>query len=202
MVQVVPLQPVQQDEVIDVFTDAFEDYPLMRWVLEAEGGTPDGLRKLITLFVSRRVMRGGPMLGVFDRKRLVAAATLTRPLEPEPPQSVAALTDDTWRTLGDVARERYQAYTDTVSPFFTSMGAHLHLNMLGVRASHMGRGLARPLLEAVQQMSDDDPGSSGVSLTTERDRNVQLYEHFGYAVVAHNPVSDAVKTWGLFRRRA
>lgn len=190
--------------MIDVFTDAFHDYPLMRWVLGA--GSDDGsrLRRLITLFVSRRVMRGGPMFGVFDGTRLVGAATLTRPVEPEAPTSVATLTDDTWQVLGEDVRVRYQAYSDTVAPFFATVGPHLHLNMLGVRASYAGQGLARPLLDAVQQMSDEDPNSAGVSLTTERDRNVQLYEHFGYEVVAHQPVSAEVATWGLvnFRKRS
>ena len=45
-------------------------------------------------------------------------------------------------------------------------------------------------------MSDADPNSTGVSLTTERDRNVKLHEHFGYGVIAHKQVSDGIQTWG------
>jgi hypothetical protein len=37
--------------------------------------------------------------------------------------------------------------------------------MIGVRRSHVGRGLGRKLLEAVHQMSDADDGSTGVSST-------------------------------------
>ena len=76
----------------------------------------------------------------------------------------------------------------------------IHLNMIGIRNSHKGQGLARPILDAVHQMSDADPNSTGVSLTTERDRNVKLHEHFGYGVIAHKQVSDGIQTWGLFRR--
>jgi hypothetical protein len=72
--------------------------------------------------------------------------------------------------------------------------------MIGVRHAEMGRGLARPLLEAVARLSHDDPGSCGVSLTTEVPRNLTLYEHFGYHVVGHARVSPALETWGLYSR--
>jgi hypothetical protein len=160
------------------------------------------VRRLIAFFVSRREMRGGPMLGIADGSRLVGAAALTLPIEPAPPPGITALDIEVWRELGEPARARYQAYADITSPFFTGVGRHHHLNMIGIRCSHKGQGLARPILEAVRQMSDNDPDSTGVSLTTERDRNVRLYEHFGYGVIAHKQVSDEVETWGLFRPRS
>jgi GNAT superfamily N-acetyltransferase len=201
MPDAIPLPPESRDEVIDVFADAFHDYSLMRWVVGPEGDVAGRVRRLIAFFVSRRVMRGGPMLGMVDGQRLVGAAALTLPVEPAPPPGITALEVEVWRDLGEAARMRYQAYSDTTSPFFRNVGRHLHLNMIGIRCSHKGQGLARPLLEAVWQMADRDPGSTGVSLTTERERNVRLYEHFGYAVVAHARVSDEVETWGLVRRR-
>lgn len=202
MFRAIPLAVDRQDDVIDVFADAFHDYPVMRWVVGPEGDVAARVRRLITLFVSRRVMRGGPMLGVFDADRLVGAAILTLPVEPEPPPGTIALAEDAWRDLGEGARARYQVYADVTAPFFTNVGSHHHLNMIGIRGSHAGRGLARPLLDAVQDMCTGDPASTGVSLTTERLKNVQLYEHFGYAVVAHQQVSDGLETWGLVRCRS
>lgn len=186
-------------DVVDVLADAFRDYPVMRWVVGPDGDVPARVRRVIELFVSRRVMRGGPMLGVFDADRLVGAAILTLPVEPEPPSGITALADSAWRDLGEAARGRYQVYADTTSPFFSGVGLHHHLNMIGIRASHAGRGLARPLLEAVHEMAHADPRSAGVSLTTELARNVTLYEHFGYGVIAHNAVGQTFETWGLFK---
>lgn len=200
--EAIPLPPERRDDVIDVFADAFHDYPLMQWVVGPEGDVAARVRRLIAFFVSRRVMRGGPMLGVIDGPRLVGAAALTLPNEPAPPPSITALDVDVWRDLGEPARMRYQAYADTTSPFFARIGPHHHLNMIGIRCSHMGQGLARPLLDAVVRMSDADPNSNGVSLTTERARNVKLYEHFGYSVISHKTVSEDVQTWGLLRRRS
>ena len=200
--EAIPLPPDRRDEVIDVFADAFHDYSLMQWVVGPEGDVAGRVRRLIAFFVSRRVMRGGPMLGVVEGNHLVGAAALTLPSEPAPPPGITTLDVDVWRDLGEPARMRYQAYSDTTSPFFRSVGPHHHLNMIGIRRSYKGTGLARPMLDAVHLMSDADPHSTGVSLTTERSRNVKLYEHFGYSVIAHKRVSDEVETWGLVRRRS
>ena len=201
MLEAIPLPPERRDDVIDVFADAFDDYPLMHWVVGPGRDAAGRVRRLIAFFVSRRVMRGGPLLGVVDGNRLVGAAAITLPAEPAPPPGITALDIEVWRDLGHPARERYQSYAETTAPFFTRLGRHYHLNMIGIRNSHKGRGLARPIIDAVHRMSDADADSTGVSLTTERDRNVKLYEHFGYGVIAQKQVSDDVQTWGLFRRR-
>jgi len=196
------LTPNHRDDVIDVLSDAFHDYPVMRWVVGDDGDVPARVRRLITLFVTRRVMRGGPMFGVFDGARLVGAAILTLPVEPDPPTELATLADETWRDLGEGARTRYQAYAEATAPFFAGVGPHHHLNMIGVRTAHAGQGWARPLLDAVHQLADADPASAGVSLTTERIKNVKLYEYFGYGVIAERPVDEALTTWGLVRPSA
>ena len=195
----------QAGEVIDVLADAFHDYPVMRFVVGPDDDVEARVRRLITLFVTRRVLRGGPMFGVFDGNQLVSAAILTLPREPELPADKAALATElaehAWRDLGEFARARYQTYADTASRFFSDVGPHHHLNMIGVRRSHAGLGLARPMLDAVAGLAAGDAASAGVSLTTERPRNVALYEHFGYRVVAHAEVTPGFESWGMFRAR-
>ena len=202
------LPPERVDDIVDVMADAFLGYPVMRWVAGGEG-TPQVLaareRRLVDLFVRRRIARGGPAFGVSDREHstgkslLVAAAILTLPQEPEPPSEVARMTAATWLVLGDDARRRYDAYAKAAS-LFDALPPHHHLNMIGVRSPHKGRGLARPLLEAVRALAEADPGSAGVSLTTENPRNVELYRHFGFEVIAEADPAPDLKTWGMFQR--
>ncbi len=109
----------------------------------------------------------------------------------------AAMADKTWRDLGDDVRGRYDAYVNATKTFQID-APHHYLNMIGVRSLHHGQGLARPLLEAVRRMAAEDPTSCGVLLTTEREQNVGLYEHFGYVVVGHVRVSPSLESWGLF----
>lgn len=195
-------------EIVSVLADAFHDYPVMRHVLgpDVPGvGAPYNVRlhRLVQLFVSARAYRNEPLLGVRDDDgALVGAAVMTLPSSPEhPPPTFIALRESIWAELGADARARYDAY-GSAAQFFTAMAPHHHLNMIGVRRAQQRLGLARELLDAVRRLANDDPQSSGVSLTTERPENVPLYEHFGYRVVGHARISAGVETWGLFRERS
>ena len=193
-------------EIVSVLTDAFHDYPVMRYVLGPD--TPDAgapypvrLHRLVQLFAAGRAYRQDPMLGIRDdRGVMLGAAVMTQPRPPEPPPAFVALRESIWAELGAAPRARYDIYAAAAN-FFASMGPHHHLNMIGVRRAHQGLGVARELLTAVHELASADPDSSGVSLTTERSQNVALYEHFGYRVVGHTRVAPGLESWGLFRDR-
>jgi len=186
-------------EIVSVFSDAFYDYPVMRHVVGAARPYERRLRRLIELFASRRASSGEPMLGIRDaRGVLVAAATMALPGESDLPAGFVALRESTWSVLGADARARYETFTAVTQQFIVT-SPHHYLDMIGVRRSHQGRGLARALLEAVHDVAGSDQRSSGVRLTTEFAANVTLYEHFGYRVRGRAPVADGLETWTLFR---
>jgi GNAT superfamily N-acetyltransferase len=202
---VTPLSFDNVVEVVSVFTDAFHDYPVMRYVLgpDAPGGAPYNVRlhRLFQLFVSGRAYRNEPMLGIRDGTgKLVGAVAMSLPDAQDPPPAFIALRESIWAELGGDARARYDAYASAAG-FFTKAPRHHHLNMIGVRRSQQRTGLARVLLTAVHDLAEADANSAGVSLTTERAENVTLYEHFGYRVDGHVRVSSELETWGLFRPR-
>ena len=186
-------------EVVAVLADAFTGYPVMTYVLGADRADPDRLHRLIHLFVFRRIRLGGPMWGVrSDDGRLIGAAVMTLPREPEPSPEVPAERDRVWTALGEDCRLRHDAYGAVAKTVLISEPHH-HLNMIGVRRANHGQGLARPLLEAAIQLASADPDSAGLTLTTETAKNVRLYEHFGFHVVGTARVSTEFETWGLFR---
>jgi ribosomal protein S18 acetylase RimI-like enzyme len=187
------------DEVVDVFCEAFRDYPVMRFVLgPGRSDFERDLRTLIGFFVMARALRGEYLFGIRGPNGLLqAAATVSRPGTPMP-ESLVALRDEVWAELGADARARYEAYGAAQAPF-ERPEPHLHLNMLGVRRASKGRGLGRALLDRVHGLSRDDPRSSGVSLATEDPANVALYQHMGYAVTGQTVVSPELRTWALYR---
>lgn len=183
--------------IAEVLSEAFRDYPVMRHVIGDEPDYDARLRRLVGFFVARRLRQGGPGFGVIEGGDVVAAAVLTRPVEPEMPPEVADLRDELWAELGEPARRRYDGYAAATRAFFDERPHH-HLNMIGVRDAHRGRGLARPILTAMRELAARDPGSAGVSLTTEVPANVRLYEHFGYTVTAHVQIAPGFESWGMF----
>ena len=193
-------------EIVSVISDAFRDYPVMRYVLGADTpshGAPYEVRlhRVVQLFVSARAYRDEPLMGVRDeRVALIAAAVMSYAPTADPPPTFIALRESIWAELGADARGRAESYADA-SAFFGELGTHHHLNMIGVRRTHQGLGLGRELLDAVQKLAARDPQSTGVSLTTELPENVKLYEHFGFRVVGHKRVGPGLETWGMFRDR-
>jgi ribosomal protein S18 acetylase RimI-like enzyme len=201
MTMVERLTPEAVDEMLDVFCDAFHDYPVMRAVAGPGGDYETRLRQLIELFVMNRARRGDPLYGVRDATgRLVGAMTMTAPGGPEDPPGAAEHRRAVWQALGPDAHGRYEAMTRCWKQF-DRPDRHHHVNMIGVVRSRAGRGLGRALLDAAHGLADADAASAGVSLTTERPGNVDLYRHLGYEVVGRLRVSADMETWGLFRPR-
>ena len=66
---VAQLSSANAEEVVSVFCDAFHDYPVMRQVLGPAARYDTRLRTLIGLFVSGRVFRSEPLLGIRDDAR-------------------------------------------------------------------------------------------------------------------------------------
>ena len=196
------LSAERADEAVAVLVDAFHDYPVMRYVVGDAGQDYDRrLDLLIGIFVGRRVEQGDPILVVEQDGGVVGVATLTRP-PGIPPSSSAEFqprVDTMWRELGADARERMERLVE-VWQRLTVPGPQYHLNMLGVRRTHAGKGVGRLLLDEVHRLSREHADSTGVSLSTEDSKNVLLYEHCGYEVRYHERVSPDLETWILFRQ--
>lgn len=187
------------DAAVDVLCDAFHDYPVMRFVLGLAHADYDRhLHTLIEYFVAARTWRREPVLGVLEQDAVVAAALVTLPRDQPTPPALAAHRERVWADLGAAARARYEAFGAACRPFALDRPHH-HLNMIGVRRAHAGRGLGRLLLTAVHELAARDPASCGVTLTTEDRRNLALYERAGYTRVGHVRVSDELESWGFYR---
>lgn len=199
----IPERLTTDDEgaVVDVLADAFAGYPVMRYVLDGPAPSDDRrLQVLVGFFVRARTWRDHPVFGIRDGGLLAAVATVTPPDAGPVPARLTELRESVWAELGEGARDRYGAFGRACEAFEVAEPHH-HLNMIGVRAASQGRGLARPLLEAVHRLAHDDPGSAGVTLTTETPSNLSFYERFGYRQVGHAHVDEGLETWGFFRPR-
>lgn len=192
------LTPDDADAITDVLAEAFFDYPVMRFTLGDQAGYPARLRRLVGFFVAARVLRQEPLLGSRDdRGRLLGVAIMSWTAT-ESPDAVARRRQEVFRDLGADALARYEQYGAAAARVAVAE-PHWHLNMIGVRRHHAGRGLGRRLLQAVHRHAAAEPTPTGVSLTTELPANVPLYEHLGYRVIGQAPIAPGVGTWGMWR---
>jgi GNAT superfamily N-acetyltransferase len=203
MLEVKDLPANRIDEVVDVLSDAFGNYPVTRFVIGQAGNTyAQCLRTLVHFFTTARFVRDDLVMGVTtDDDRIVAVANINRPGERGSPPSLDDLREQVWRELGDAARSRYEAYGEATRKFVIEQ-PHYHLAMLGVRSSYAGKGLARRLLDVLHERSYRDRESRGVTLNTEDPRNIPLYQHFGYRIIGQARVSDELQTWAFYREDA
>ncbi len=186
---------------LDVLGEAFQDYPVMRFVLGPGGDYPGRLRTLVGFFLAARVFRGEPLLGAFHGDHLAGVAIMSLPGDTPPPPALLERRQAVFSALGSAERQRYEAYGEASRTLHIAEPHH-HLNMIGVRRAQAGKGIGRRLLDAVTTLAAADPGSAGVSLDTEREDNVRLYEHCGWRVTGHARVGPTLETWAMFRARA
>lgn len=193
------LPGTEAETAVRILCEAFHDYPVMRWVLAPAGADYDRrLARMVGFFVAARTFRGEPLLGIDHEGSLGAVAMLSNPNGPPSPAELAAEREAVWSDLGSEARARYEAFGAACAPLLVAE-PHLHLNMIGTRDRARGQGYGRMLLEYVHFMSERDPDSGGVSLTTEDPANVPLYESFGYEITGRARVSPEVETWAFYR---
>ena len=184
-------------EITDVLFEAFYNYPVMKYVLGEKRNYDDRLRKAVTFFVSARALRKEPLFGIYNSdNKLVAAATVTLPGEIPSPPELYRLRDKLWAELGSEEKARYGNYGNIASGLLPKEPHH-HLNMIGVINAYQGKGLARQLINEVEKLVSEHPLSTGVSLNTEVEANVNFYFHLGYellgkAIVEKNVLHQAV----------
>ena len=94
-------------EVVSVLSDAFYDYPVMRYVLGNKDNYKERLHKLVGFFVEARVLRKEPMLGVYNSENiLVAAAIVTLPGNIPSPEKLIERRKILWQELGSEEQKR------------------------------------------------------------------------------------------------
>lgn len=188
-------------EVVSVLSDAFYDYPVMRYVLGNKDNYKERLHKLVGFFVEARVLRKEPMLGVYNSENiLVAAAIVTLPGNIPSPEKLIERRKILWQELGSEEQKRYEFYGNAAGALQPPQPHH-HLNMIGVVPKYKGKGLARMLIDAIEELAPTHPNSSGLSLNTETESNVKLYLHLGYRLIGHTAVDKNLESWAFFKSK-
>nr|NIM02303.1 hypothetical protein [Acidobacteriota bacterium]NIM62913.1 hypothetical protein [Acidobacteriota bacterium]NIO60778.1 hypothetical protein [Acidobacteriota bacterium]NIQ87193.1 hypothetical protein [Acidobacteriota bacterium]NIT12444.1 hypothetical protein [Acidobacteriota bacterium] len=160
MSRVIPLGRERFADVVEVLSDAFRDYPVMRYILADAGDDYETrLAALVGYFTESRFARRYPVLGIEGQGRLVAAANINPPRSVPAPPELKTCYETFGETIGPQAITRFRAFADACEPLEPDE-PHYYLGMIGVARGAQGKGHARVLLDALHEMSDRDEEST------------------------------------------
>jgi ribosomal protein S18 acetylase RimI-like enzyme len=98
---------------------------------------------------------------------------------------------------------RHNIFNDDVNIAFHNERAkypHWDLTLIAVDPLHQGKGYGSKLIKA--KLAEIDEQNLPCSLHTENEKNVKLYEHFGFKIVEKISVPNSeLKSWAMIRKK-
>lgn len=187
------------EEATEVLAGAFEDDPVINYFLS--GHTDDYSKKLSWIFRYQCLMyveMNLPIFGTVQNSRITGVACLSGPEKTERPDSLVEADREFVSLMGPDSLGRVKRYMN-LSKKHTPEGLHHYLAGLGVHPNFQGEGYGRLLLEEVYEITESHRTSTGIYLETAKMKNVEMYEHFGYNLLATEKLDGIVDLWYMFR---
>jgi len=179
----------QRHQAVAVLSAAFQSYPVMRYVIGDDPDFDRQLNHLIGFYVDLRYECNWPVLGISDDGELAGVALVNTPASEDWISSGSPALATLRRQLKPDAYSRLELFEEA------SAGAepeypHFFLGMLGVVPALQGRGYAHQLISHIAALSERDPGSRALVLTTEDASNHAYYERQGFTMAPSITVGD------------
>ena len=188
----------EKNNAVNVLASAFQEYPVMRYILKDSNTNYQGhLEALVGFFCETRLTRDYPLLGVYSGQELVAVAGINEPIFKSWPEALHDVYNRLGQVIGKDAIQRLEAYEKQAGKYEPEI-THYYLGIIGVLPGHQGKGYAKFLIENLIEVSESDPNSNGISLSTEKKENIPIYEHFGFNVTGEADIEE-LHTWCMFR---
>lgn len=196
---VAPLQYAQVRLTAEALARAFDDSPIVRYLIPKDRPRTVGMRATFISSLLDAYKHGEAWVATEDDEIVGAAVWL-------PPGGFPPTTGRQVRQLmhllavAPVAPRalprslRYLRRVEAVHPH----AEHWYLSVLGVDPEHQGRGWGGRLLEAVLPKVDEV--GQPVYLETDKERNLAYYRRFGFELTEELfPVEGAPPTWTMWR---
>lgn len=196
-IQIVPLDTQHKDNIIEVLSTSFENYPLIEFFLE---NTPkDSSRGFWEYICDIALIHNGSLLGAFVDGKLQGVAFITPPdrITDNVEKLIAPLQEQLAIAIGEEAAMRMDEYSRLKDANKPSQ-PHFYINAVGVHPQSQGKGVGKALLSHVRAMSEQHPQSCGVGLDTQTEQNAAYYKRCGYHVSTTAKL-DFVLLWFMFQ---
>ena len=180
----------------ETLSQAFDDDPVISWVIRGDGKRPDALRRLFTYILRESIPHGE----VTTTQDLDACAVWLPPgvwTEPSGPLESLRMLPETLRWTGLGRLQRYRAM-DAAEFAKRPREPHFYLSILGVKPSRRGQGLGSALLSHTLSRLDDV--DLPAYLENSNEANASLYMHHGFKVMDEIRLREGGPTmWCMWR---
>lgn len=198
-IEIHPLDTKDTDKIIEIFSSAFENYPLMEFFFGNQN--KESIKHLIKPICNQESLVENLILGAFAEGKLQGFAFVTPPEKStndrEVEKTASSSEEELAKSIGEEAGMRMEAYSN-LRKANKPPSPHFYINILAVHPQSQGKGIGKVLLAKVHQISEEDPISSGVALDTQSQENVDYYQRFGYRITSTAELQN-VKNWFMFQ---
>jgi ribosomal protein S18 acetylase RimI-like enzyme len=187
----------REAEAVEVLARAFEHDPSIQYFFPSDPDNPVRVRELFRFLCDVQFELGFSPLGCLHQGQLVGVAFVAEPADEPWAESLVDLWESFTASVGPETTRRLEAYGQLIDRLRPDE-PHFYLDAIGVIPEAQGRGHGRQLLDAVHDLSESHPTSTGVALDTENQLNVPLYEHLGYHLITKAKLGE-LDVWWMFR---
>ena len=193
------LSEIHIQQAANVFTDAFMEYPLFRYLVE----NPSSRSIIYPLFfrlMTKYTVKFGEAYATSENMEGIA---LWLPAEKADISLWNNLTNggiDVFLKAGLMVTYRSMIFTDFASRLHHQLieGPHIYLFQIGVQRKYRGKGYASKLMKPILNRADRE--NLPIYLETHDQTNIPLYKHFQFEIAEHKTIPGSnVNHWTMIR---
>ena len=194
----------QIDEAVEVMLTAFKDEALTSsWLDLTDPKLKSAYAVIVKIIYTIHLDAGDPIYAALEKGRVVGTAGLTTPDRKKNRLKAAARfmrnLPRLLPLLPSVLRSLLMLYRATKPPAELPKN-YCTLEILAIAPGYQGRGIGRLLIEEINRNHLGVKDYSGIYLLTGEDKNVKIYERFGYKVVEKR-VLKGITAYHMFRAK-
>ncbi|MEM9489690.1 MAG: GNAT family N-acetyltransferase [Myxococcota bacterium] len=185
--------------VTDILAEAFHDDPVMRYAFRR----PEMIRPMYDA-VFRHIYAGFDcsFYATDETGAALGCALWAKPGQMYSKVSLRLMLRLAWMFIrrGELRAFKRMAAVDTIQKRYYLSEPHYYLLAIGVRRVHKGRGVGSALLRHILDRADDERVAA--YLENSNEKNLPLYQRYGFAVIGVENLPDGGPPLWFMRRPA
>ena len=205
MIEIQILSPDRIDEAIEVMLTAFKDEALTSsWLDLSDPKLKNAYAAALKIIYIIHLDSGDPIYTAIEKSRIAGIAALTTPDAKKSKFKSAFLIiknlSRLFRLIPLAIKAARTLFAATKPPKSLPKN-YCTLEILAVNPGNQGKGIGSQLLNRVHHYHFDKNNISGIYLVTGDEKNVKIYERFGYEVVEKRHINSIV-SYHMFKAKS